>query len=317
MRFATIAHDSTINGEKMKTEVSFRRLGSRFTGSFFPGFNLLAISLIFIVLASLSRCYAASSPKPHPGTNSTPTINAYRAYPAQITSGTTSELIWVTTYATKIAITPGTFTSTDGRGTLVVSPATTTVYKLTATNASGSTSSAVMITVTAASKPVIKSFTANSSSITAGASDTLNWVTTGATKLAIHFDGSKRLDECEPWDHDDLRADGDEWGGGYDGDGRGDGYHGATGDFDDSVPVWKTRLRICGMQACGHRRYRAIQLLSEQQCRLPITAGGVEPGCGYGKHHECADWGTGDVYTGVGGDGCGQNAGDPADQLRH
>jgi len=169
----------------MKTEVSFRRLGSRFTGSFFPGFNLLAISLIFIVLASLSRCYAASSPKPHPGTNSTPTINAYRAYPAQITSGTTSELIWVTTYATKIAITPGTFTSTDGRGTLVVSPATTTVYKLTATNASGSTSSAVMITVTAASKPVIKSFTANSSSITAGASDTLNWVTTGATKLAI------------------------------------------------------------------------------------------------------------------------------------
>ena len=66
-----------------------------------------------------------------------------------------------------------------------VSPTATTTYMLTATNAAGSTTSTLTVTVTAEDKPTISSFTASPTSITSGSSSTLSWATAGATSIAI------------------------------------------------------------------------------------------------------------------------------------
>ena len=66
-----------------------------------------------------------------------------------------------------------------------MSPTVTTVYTLTATNAAGSARSTLTVTVNAAGKPTISSFTASPASIPSGSSSTLSWATTGATSIAI------------------------------------------------------------------------------------------------------------------------------------
>jgi hypothetical protein len=79
----------------------------------------------------------------------TPKISSFTANPTSINSGSSSTLSWVTTGATSIAITPGTFTSTAASSSTSVSPTATTTYTLTATNASGSTTSMATVTVIA------------------------------------------------------------------------------------------------------------------------------------------------------------------------
>jgi len=117
---------------------------------------------------------------------SLPVISSFTASPTSITSGSSSTLSWVTTGATSIAITPGTFTSTAASGSTSVSPTTTTTYTLTATNATGSVTATATVTVNATVRlPVISSFTASPGTITSGSSSTLSWVTTGATSIAI------------------------------------------------------------------------------------------------------------------------------------
>ena len=94
-------------------------------------------------------------------------------------------MTWATSGSTSIAITPGTFTSTSANGSTSLSPTATTAYTLTASNAAGSSTSSLTITINAPTKPVITSFTASPTSITSGSSSTLSWATTGATSLAI------------------------------------------------------------------------------------------------------------------------------------
>jgi hypothetical protein len=78
---------------------------------------------------------------------SAPTISSFTASPSTINSGSSSTLSWSTSGATSIAITPGTFTSTNASGSTSVSPTATTTYTLTATNSSGSTTSTAKVTV--------------------------------------------------------------------------------------------------------------------------------------------------------------------------
>jgi len=116
---------------------------------------------------------------------SLPTISSFTASPTGITLGGASTLSWVTSGATTLTITPGTFASTDASGSTGVSPETTTTYVLTATNAAGSMTATATVTVNAQTLPVINSFTANPTSITSGSSSTLTWSTSGATGIAI------------------------------------------------------------------------------------------------------------------------------------
>lgn len=124
---------------------------------------------------------AVSTPEP------LPTIAAFDASPASITPGQSSTLSWSVSGAASVSIaashgaSPGAVTSTS----VAVTPAASTAYTLTATNASGgSVTRTINVTVTAPA-PVISSFTASPSSISAGASSTLSWSVENAVSLFI------------------------------------------------------------------------------------------------------------------------------------
>lgn len=140
--------------------------------------------LLLSACVGLVSCGGASSSAG--GNASRPTITSFAANPASITAGSSSTLSWAATGATSISITPGSFTSSSANGSTSVSPSATTTYTLTATNSAGSTTSSVTVTVNSGTtKPVVNSFTASPASITAGASSTLSWTTTGASSLSI------------------------------------------------------------------------------------------------------------------------------------
>ena len=154
------------------TSSSPRRLRS-------SGLHVCVVPLILFACVALTGCVSPVS------STHSPTITSFTASPESLNLGSSSTLSWVTTGATSIAITPGTFTSMLASGSTSVSPTATTTYTLTATNAAGSVTSTVTVTVNAPSKPTVSSFTANPTSINSGSSSTLSWVTTGATGIAI------------------------------------------------------------------------------------------------------------------------------------
>ncbi len=69
---------------------------------------------------------------------SPPIVVSFTATPSSITAGETATLAWNVTGATTVTIGPGIGTVDPSGGTTVVSPAATTTYTLTATNAEGS-----------------------------------------------------------------------------------------------------------------------------------------------------------------------------------
>jgi GH18 family chitinase len=79
---------------------------------------------------------------------SSPIINSFTASPAYISHGGNSTLSWnVTGTITSIAITPGAFTSHLSSGSVTVTPGSTTVYTLTATNNNGSATENATVTL--------------------------------------------------------------------------------------------------------------------------------------------------------------------------
>ena len=75
-----------------------------------------------------------------------PTISAFTASPSPINQGQTSALSWTTSGATSLSIDNG-VGSVTGLTTTNVTPAQTTTYTLTATNAGGSTTRQVTVTI--------------------------------------------------------------------------------------------------------------------------------------------------------------------------
>jgi hypothetical protein len=123
-----------------------------------------------------------------------PVIVSFIATPNSILTGQSSTLQWNVTGATSVSIDHGIGTVAV-TGATSVSPATTTVYALTATNSAGSITASATITVTAPpnlSPPVIVSFFANPTNLgqDLGLPATLNWSVTGATSIYIDGIGS-------------------------------------------------------------------------------------------------------------------------------
>jgi hypothetical protein len=106
----------------------------------------------------------------------------FSASPGSIAFGGTSTLTWSTTGATAVTIDNG-IGAQALSGSLPVSPARTTIYRLTATGSGGtSTSDAAVVVVP---KPTI-AFSANPASITAAGQDVfLTWSTTDASSVSI------------------------------------------------------------------------------------------------------------------------------------
>jgi chitodextrinase len=105
-------------------------------------------------------------------TGSAPTISSFVASPVIVGSGGASTLTWSAPNATSIAITPGTFSSTAPSGTTVVNPTASTVYTLTATNASGSATATLTVTVDVTAPTVPQSLAVVS---TTSSTVTLSW----------------------------------------------------------------------------------------------------------------------------------------------
>ena len=117
-----------------------------------------------------------------------PQIVSFSATPATIGLAGNSTLSWSASNFVGLAISPtvGSVTSltTNGAGSVVVSPASSTTYTLTATNLTGSVSAQATVTVQLP-VPVISSFTATPALITNGQSSTLAWSVTGADSLSL------------------------------------------------------------------------------------------------------------------------------------
>ena len=117
--------------------------------------------------------------------NSAPRIISFVAIPPVINSGQSSTLGWLVTNADSVSI--STLGSVALAGSQAVSPTVTTTYILTATKSGVSTTAQATVTVNGAGGglPVIASFTANPSSITAGQISNLSWSTQNATTVSI------------------------------------------------------------------------------------------------------------------------------------
>lgn len=104
-------------------------------------------SFLFIGLVLLlSSLVVACKPSPPP------VIVDFRAAPTQINAGESAILLWNVTQATTVSIDHG-IGNVLAIGTKEVSPAITTAYTLTATNASGTITKPVVVTVGAVSPP--------------------------------------------------------------------------------------------------------------------------------------------------------------------
>ncbi|HZU26475.1 MAG TPA: OmpA family protein [Bryobacteraceae bacterium] len=116
-----------------------------------------------------------------------PLIVSFSANPSTINQGASSTLTWQVQNATSVNISP-TVGSVAENGTASVSPNATTVYTITATNASGqkATANATVTVRTTPVAPTITSFTANPSTITtSGGSSVLTCTASNATSVAI------------------------------------------------------------------------------------------------------------------------------------
>ncbi|SPD75284.1 exported hypothetical protein [uncultured Desulfobacterium sp.] len=104
------------------------------------------------------------------------------ASPLSINYGQSTLLYWNTTNATSCVIEPDIGT-VNPNGSIMISPATTTTYSITATNPDGTATANVTVTVITV-EPIV-TLTASPASILYGQSSTLTWSSTNATSCVI------------------------------------------------------------------------------------------------------------------------------------
>jgi len=103
-------------------------------------FLSLSILLLMILIAG------CAAPKTPPAVATPPVIGTFSNDPITISAGGTSTLSWVVDGATSVSIDQG-IGKVDVQGTKVVSPVTSTVYTLTATNSAGTVTRSAVATV--------------------------------------------------------------------------------------------------------------------------------------------------------------------------
>lgn len=115
--------------------------------------------------------------------NAVPQVVTFVANPSTINPGQQTKLCWQVTNASNISITPGVGTNLNANDCATVSPSTTTVYTLTASNGAGQIQANATVTV---GQVQILSFTANPpNSGAAGSPVVLTWSTANATSVVI------------------------------------------------------------------------------------------------------------------------------------
>jgi hypothetical protein len=115
----------------------------------------------------------------------TVTISSFTSSPASVNAGDQSTLQWNVSGATAVTIDHDIGGGLPLQGTAPVTPTENTTYTLAATGNSGIVTATITVSVVPAGTPVITSFTAAPSEITAGQSSTLEWNVTGANSVSI------------------------------------------------------------------------------------------------------------------------------------
>ncbi|HEY4479069.1 MAG TPA: polysaccharide deacetylase family protein [Candidatus Paceibacterota bacterium] len=162
-------------------------LGSRLvTPSANTSYTLTASNSGGSVSQTVTISVTNEPPPPPPPTPVPPTLNSFSASPSSITVGGNSTLNWDISNATSILIDQG-IGAVAAQGSTVVSPTQTKNYTITASNDAGTVTRSATITVTPAPVlPVINSFGALPTVITAGESSTLSWSVSNADTIAIN-----------------------------------------------------------------------------------------------------------------------------------
>ena len=114
-------------------------------------------------------------------------VISFSASPTAIMLGENITLSWAVTGVKTVTISPNVGT-VPSSGSMLVIPTATTTYSLVATNNYGTENTTATVTVTADTEgtaPVIRSFTATPSSISAGGISSLTWDIVGATSIVI------------------------------------------------------------------------------------------------------------------------------------
>jgi subtilase family serine protease len=121
-----------------------------------------------------------------------PAVSSFSAEPSSISPGGSATLKWSVSGATSVSIDNG-VGNVALTGERTVTPKTTTIYTLTATNPVGASATATAQVLVPGAPvppatgvvPVVDSFTANTNSIPAGSSAILNWNVSNATSVTI------------------------------------------------------------------------------------------------------------------------------------
>ena len=156
--------------------------------------------VLFVVLSLLLVLTGCITIDMGGGSSKAPEIVKFEVNPISISSGGAAILSWEVSNASSVSIDPG-IGKTTANSSEKVAPAATTTYTITASNKAGSTRATALLTVStavtpptppsgSAGLPVITSFSATPSSISAGASTVLSWSVTNATGAKISGIGS-------------------------------------------------------------------------------------------------------------------------------
>lgn len=169
-------------------------------------FSIFSILILVVLLISAVSCIYITSPDRNatPGTQdgdntippetaqiNPPVVNSFSASPGSIETGQSSTLSWSVSNATSVTIDQG-IGGVALNGSRVVSPSSTTVYTLVASNGSISVPASAQVIVSSPAPPtptpgvpVINTFAVNPATITKGNSTTLSWSTSNATSVSI------------------------------------------------------------------------------------------------------------------------------------
>ena len=113
----------------------------------------LSLSLLLLLIL-IPGCFTFQTPPPTatPPVGTAPVIVVFSSNPSTINSGGTSTLLWNVTGANSVSIDQG-IGQVDAAGTRVVSPYTSTVYTLSASNSASTVTSSAVATVYSAPPP--------------------------------------------------------------------------------------------------------------------------------------------------------------------
>lgn len=111
-------------------------------------------------------------------------LEAFTATPLTIMPGETSRLDWSTNNASHVILEPG-IGMLAASGHVVVSPDTTTTYRVTAVGDAGNASGDVTVVVASGNQPFVRAFTAMPQTAAPGQTVTLTWETLNADSVTI------------------------------------------------------------------------------------------------------------------------------------